>query len=1265
MALTSQRDDPRLEAATQSIAAQRQLNSAGAAVNALRSNVEAMKVGMLSAFLTIVTGGSKLQAVFDGIKYGLIQKVLGPLGMVVGISGAVLSAIKGMARGFAQLGMGGAGSIERLQNEFRILLRGMEAARQKVAEIRKFSDDTPFTFGDVSAGTKALESLTRGALSTKEGMTLVGDEAAVTGTQFQEMAVLIGRAYDGLASGRPIGEVLSRLQELGGISGATRNAIEGMQQSGAGFSETWRVLESDLKRSQGAMAVTAKTLEGMRSTLEDTQDTMAAGFAGGFLEGEKTAVQGMTDALSRLTPVTDYFGQLLGTIVGVEDKAKAKLLDMATALPGVQTGMKAAGTAIIAFNAAVVALAGARVGKFSIGMMLKGATGSVGAAKAEFAVAGKAIGQAFQFAMAGQVGNAFGAIRNGSTAALSALRAGGMSAVVAGIGRIFSLLGTIVRSTFTMMGGWPMAAVALLATAGYMIYDNWSRAAKALKSYNAATDETIARLQSQASAIQTADDLSRTYAATLAELGQAHRDAGAAAQDGNEAMEAAARARITRLRIERAELDKVARAALRKSDAYYERQTSQHDDARQVAEVRRTGQQDLMGDDAKLNDLKAQRDEILKLSEASKRMLDGIETVHNAQREAADGARAAAGDYSVLEEEMIRLEKAARDASPSMKGVSAGTGGATMIMDPGDPAALKAAEAGIERLREKMIGLDAASQEAGRSLRIAVAADNEIAVLEAKLNLYNQYGAVLDSVAKARQSFNEAGDDRGKQGDAQKRLQQLEITQRGLERAASANGVTLGPGGAGAAGAMQAQIAEFKALASEKEKTVRLAEQDRQIAQQQLEVLRRRRELELDLAQQVASAQDNAYQAELDRFDLAKQRRAMERDEAEARAREIERTGKGTPASKAAAAATRDQARREQESGNAGDAAAKAAFQRDALRQLEQAKTGVAASQMNVAATTQRKQGNISGAQSLEESAARAQDEAERASMERSHRDHGASPAEAKALTESEITTRGQQRQQGRDEENKQVGFARSASAGSQAAESLRLTALQAEAQGHLDYADALREAAEKTERAATFQQRVADVVKNEGKSKEEATAQVKKADATAAKQREQEQAQTKKKRDLAKKGVESENKARHAEMGGNDERASRIREEQSRKEREQALKEQGFSAKDAAKQAKKEMHDSRRKRRQDGGGGGGGGEGPKAADFIAKKTHSLQRVGGGGGAYGPGSHIASITGRMDQMLRHLASIASARSGSQPGGQATRGGLDGGMKVKQ
>lgn len=1255
----------RIDAAKETIAAKRAARSASGAVSELSKNVSAMNNGVLSAFLTLATGGSKLEAAFNGVKDAVLEKVLGPMGMVVGMSVTMLSAIKGLARGFAEMGMSGAGGLETIRNQFRILLQGMESARQKAAQMRQFSDVSPFKFADVAEGTRALQSLTRGALAGKAGMDLVGDAASVAGTNFQEMAVHVGRAHDALSSGRPAGEAMARMQELGVITGQTRTAIEGMQQSGASFSEMWRVLENDLKRSGGAMAAISVTLEGLQSTLEDTESTMASGFSEGFLEGEKEAVRAMTEALGKLTPVTDYFGRMLGQLAGVEDKTKAKMLDMVTSLPGFEQGMKLAGGAVVALNAALVSMAGIKGVGFIFSRLMGGSKGDLAGAKTAMEGAGKSLSEAFTFALDRKGGAAWGSIKKGAAGAAGAIRTAGIGGAVTAIGKCFNLLGSAVKATFAMLGGWPVAALAVAGAAIYQIYDDWRQAKEALVSYGRATSETIARLQAQAAAIQTADDLSRAYASNLSELAQAHRDAGKAATEGNAKMLALSQEKIKKLGEERAALDKVQRSALARDDAYYERRTDQRADARDVKEARGSGQQDLMGSEARLADLKAQRNEIEATTRSAKMLLDGLEDLKLRQREASDSARKSETDYNALGEQMAVLQRQAEQYRPQVvTTMPGGPGGGSQTITYGDPEKYRETQEAIAALQVQMDKMADSSESA--AMAIALSSGNELAILEEKVKLYREHDALVQSVAKAQAELNNlASDDKDekaieKRKAAEVELQKLIDARAKKERLAAGAGVTLGTAGSGAVAEMDARAKELKALASEKEKNLRLAEQDKAIAQAILEVERQRRTLALDTAERVAAAQDNAYQAELDRFEIARKRRALEREEAERKAGMIRAQGQRDALELYAqgrlpeamgvmkkagdsAHATIEQARNEEAAGNKADDAAKKAFERDAGRQREKMLANEQAAQKERSAMVMRNAGDLTGAQQQEEEAAALRDAAERPMLKRQFEDQGFKE-EADTMVNNELEDRKKRRALQQKEELRGATEARAATDAGLGAEDLRKKAMEAEIQGHLDYAEALREAAQRTEENATKEARIVEMSRREGITREEATKKVGQADATARGQRAVEMQDRARQRALGKQGLVAENKARRTEMTGHEERAARIRDEQARKEREVALRAMGLDPKQASRQAKREQRDARSARRR---GNGMSYEGPppfNASDWTAKKTHSLQRVGGGGGAYGAGS--AALFNRMDKMLQHLA-VISGRSGQQ------------------
>lgn len=180
-----------------------------------------------------------------------------------------------------------AATREQLQAAFVPLLGSADAAQQRIAELAEFANTTPFELDEVSKASRVLETLTRGALSTGEGLRIVGDVAASTNQPFDEVATTIGRLYDGLDSGRPVGEALQRLQELGVVSGDTRSKLEDLQKSGKKGAEVWDVAKASMARFSGSMEIQSQTWNGKISTLSDAWSEVQSQFAKPLLEGLK------------------------------------------------------------------------------------------------------------------------------------------------------------------------------------------------------------------------------------------------------------------------------------------------------------------------------------------------------------------------------------------------------------------------------------------------------------------------------------------------------------------------------------------------------------------------------------------------------------------------------------------------------------------------------------------------------------------------------------------------------------------------------------------------------------------------------------------------------------------------------------------------------------------------------------------------------------------------------------------------------------------
>ncbi len=205
-------------------------------------------------------------------------------GALAGVGGAVggmvakVGAIAGLAGGLGLVGAAVAGfkksideasTMEGFVVGFKVLLGSAEAATARMKELSKFAADTPFELPEVAAASRTLETLTKGALATGKGLTLVGDVASGTQQSFAEIATWVGRLYDGLQSGRPVGEAMARMQELGIVSGDTRAQIEQLQAAGQKGDGVWGIMEAALGRFGGMMKEQSNTWAGLMSTLKD------------------------------------------------------------------------------------------------------------------------------------------------------------------------------------------------------------------------------------------------------------------------------------------------------------------------------------------------------------------------------------------------------------------------------------------------------------------------------------------------------------------------------------------------------------------------------------------------------------------------------------------------------------------------------------------------------------------------------------------------------------------------------------------------------------------------------------------------------------------------------------------------------------------------------------------------------------------------------------------------------------------------------------
>jgi hypothetical protein len=186
-------------------------------------------------------------------------------------AGAALAAVAAAAVVAGKSVVKAASEVETLNTQFKVILGSAKAAEKRIKSLADQAARTPFKLTQYANASRILQTLTKGALATETGLALVGDAAASTGEDLQNLSLHIGRMYDGLKSNRPVGESMARLQELGLVSGALRGKLEQLQKKGLG-QEAWNLFETNLRRYKGGMEALSLTADGLASTLSDNWD---------------------------------------------------------------------------------------------------------------------------------------------------------------------------------------------------------------------------------------------------------------------------------------------------------------------------------------------------------------------------------------------------------------------------------------------------------------------------------------------------------------------------------------------------------------------------------------------------------------------------------------------------------------------------------------------------------------------------------------------------------------------------------------------------------------------------------------------------------------------------------------------------------------------------------------------------------------------------------------------------------------------------------
>lgn len=224
-----------------------------------------------------------------------------------GIIGAIIIGVRGF---FSALS--GSAKLEQLNIAFEVFLGSAEKAKKVVADLRKFADVTPFETDEVNKAGRALLAFGFSAEELIPTLTRVGDVAAGTGKDFNELALIYGKAR---AEGIIQNDTLNQLaeagipvyEELAKILDVDTSKIRKLAESGEiGFDKLQQVfvnLTSEGGRFAGLMERQSQSLDGLFSTLVSAIRNKVTSAMNDLLPVIKSITKGFIDLLS--VPVSE------------------------------------------------------------------------------------------------------------------------------------------------------------------------------------------------------------------------------------------------------------------------------------------------------------------------------------------------------------------------------------------------------------------------------------------------------------------------------------------------------------------------------------------------------------------------------------------------------------------------------------------------------------------------------------------------------------------------------------------------------------------------------------------------------------------------------------------------------------------------------------------------------------------------------------------------------------------------------------------------
>ena len=339
--------------------------------------------------MNIAQGMSPAKAAVSAIGVSLLEKVIGPAGVLLGTFVGVSRVLGNMVQQADLFGRGmqQMRSLEQMQSKFETIFKSATLAKERMRELASMAVRSPYKLDELANASRNLEILTKGAWSSKAALSQLADASAATGSDINDLSFTVGKLYSYLEKGRSIQNIAFHLQAMGAVSGDLVDRLQDMQASGAGFAQTLGAVSSELNKFNGAAAAEMNTLGGLSKRLEEMRDIAARGFGESFVNSEKNSIYASMKKVEMVSPVLREIGKDVSSVTSLfsnfENALKGNVYDVVRET-GVLNGLWRAFSGI---GVALAAATGVHMGG-ATAKAIRGIGGGIRRNKEDIAVGG-------------------------------------------------------------------------------------------------------------------------------------------------------------------------------------------------------------------------------------------------------------------------------------------------------------------------------------------------------------------------------------------------------------------------------------------------------------------------------------------------------------------------------------------------------------------------------------------------------------------------------------------------------------------------------------------------------------------------------------------------------------------------------------------------------------------------------------------------------------------------------------------------------------